>query len=97
MLFGKDVYWNLKEPLLLQSEGFIGYPINSFSKIDSGDYFIQALYDVDTFSFSRNAPRNLYSMPIRVHIDKADKQVFKITSTNKLRLLRLMTPNIFVT
>ncbi|HEY5771315.1 MAG TPA: alpha/beta hydrolase-fold protein [Chitinophagaceae bacterium] len=89
MIFGKDVYWNLKGPLLLRSDGFIGYPINSFSKIDSGDYFIQALYDVDTFSFSRNTPGNLYSMPIRVHIDKADKQVFKITLNKQIEAPRI--------
>ncbi|HEX5154167.1 MAG TPA: alpha/beta hydrolase-fold protein [Parafilimonas sp.] len=80
MVFAKDVYWKIKEPLSI-SDNVVGFPLNSLSKIDSGNYFLQALYDADTLSFSTG---NFYSLPLRVHINKTGKQIIKITLDKKI-------------
>jgi len=84
MVFAKDVYWKTKEPLSI-SDNVVGFPFNTLSKIDSGNYFVQAFYDVDTLSCaSRNPAGNFYSFPLRVHINGTGKQIIKITLDKKI-------------
>jgi S-formylglutathione hydrolase FrmB len=83
IVFAKDVYWN-KEKFLSISDNLIGFPVNSLSKIDSGNYFVQAMYDADTLSFSRNAAGNFYSLPLQIHINGRGKQIINITLDKKI-------------
>ena len=83
IVFAKDVYWKTKEPPSI-SDNVVGFRVNSLNEVDSGNYFVQALYDADTLSFSRNAPGNFYSLPVQVHINKTGKQIIKISLDKKI-------------
>jgi hypothetical protein len=85
MMFAMDVSWKIQRPLLL-SDGLIGYPVNSLNKIESGNYFVQCLYDTDTLSFSRNAPGNYYSIAVPLYINGKGKQVFDITLSKQIEV-----------
>ncbi|MEW6130127.1 MAG: alpha/beta hydrolase-fold protein [Acidobacteriota bacterium] len=62
----------------------VAFPIESLAKLPAGDYFIQALFDINNDLKSVNAPHNLYSMVQRATIDPTKGGTIKIELTQKI-------------
>jgi S-formylglutathione hydrolase FrmB len=61
--------------------GSISYPIKNLSELPSGEYFAQALFDVNNDLRSLNAEGNLYSEVRKIMIDGKSKTPFKFELT----------------
>lgn len=64
----------------------ISYPIKNLSELPAGEYYVQALFDVNIDVRSLNAPDNLYSEVQKVNLDP------KMGSTIKLELTKVVPP-----
>lgn len=62
--------------------GSIAYPIKDLAALPAGDYYVQALFDVNNDVRSLNAPGNLYSTPQKISVDVKRDGVIKIELTN---------------
>ena len=47
------------------------FPVADLAHVPAGDYFVQALLDTNIDLKSVNAPGNVYSAPVKVHVDPA--------------------------
>src|SRR2546425_2432575 len=60
------------------------FPVESLARLPSGDYFVQALFDLNIDLRSVNAVGNLYSVPRKIHLDPAHGGTVKIELTEKI-------------
>src|SRR2546428_858585 len=60
------------------------FPVESLARLPSGDYFVQALFDLNIDLRSVNAVGNLYSVPRKIHLDPAHGGAVKIEFTEKI-------------
>jgi len=58
------------------------FPIESLSKLPAGDYSVQALFASNRDLRSLDAPGNLFSDPVAVHLDPAAGGTVKLTLTH---------------
>lgn len=57
------------------------FPIDSLAGLPTGDFFVQALFDSNIDLKSVNAPGNLYSKPLKIHLDPAQGGTIKLELT----------------
>ncbi|HYV05354.1 MAG TPA: alpha/beta hydrolase-fold protein [Blastocatellia bacterium] len=62
----------------------ISFPIESLSRLPAGDYFVRAVFDSNSDLKSVTAPGNLYSEPLKVHLEPAQAQPVKLQLTRKV-------------
>ncbi|MEW6211332.1 MAG: alpha/beta hydrolase-fold protein [Acidobacteriota bacterium] len=62
----------------------VGFPVESLSRLASGEYYIQALFDTNADLKSINSPGNLYSAPQPLALDPARSGAIKIELTQKI-------------
>ncbi|MBL4656432.1 MAG: hypothetical protein JKX73_00405 [Flavobacteriales bacterium] len=83
-IFGKDIRnWDGANPILID-DGAIGFPSNTVSEIESGEYYVQALYDTDTTFCHINAPGNFYSTTKQISISETGEQSFTIALNKQI-------------
>lgn len=83
-LFGTDVNkWDGIKPIVID-ENAIGFPYDNINEMDTGHYYVQAVYDSDTTFCHINAPGNFYSEPIEIKLNKNDNQRFIIILDKKV-------------
>ncbi len=66
-VYAKDVSWDATKTLAVD-KGLLGFPMKEFNRLDSGTWYVQAVYDIDTMHFENTAPGNYYSEPLKVNI-----------------------------
>jgi hypothetical protein len=60
------------------------FPLENLSRLPSGEYFLQALFDTNIDLKSINSPGNLYSRVQKLHLDPARGGTVKIELTEKI-------------
>ncbi len=60
----------------------IAYPIKNLAELPAGDYYVQALFDINNDLRSLNAPGNLYSAVQKVSLDAKGGGSIKLELTN---------------
>jgi len=65
-------------------ETCLAFPIDSLARLPAGDYFVQALFDSNIDLRAVNAPGNLYSKSMKVHLDPAQTAAVKIELTERV-------------
>ena len=83
-IFGADVKkWDWKKNFVVDGKA-IGYPYKTMDDLPPGTYSVQALYDVDSFYSSINAPGNYYSEPLNIQIDSNGDAHFKMALSRQV-------------
>src|SRR5262249_32534081 len=65
-------------------ESAIAFPIESLAKLPAGDYSVQALFDSNIDLKSVNAPGNLFSKAMRVHLDPQKGEKVKLVLNQRI-------------
>ena len=65
-------------------DGAKGYPLPHLAALPPGDYFLQAVFDWNPDLRSPNAPGNLFSKVLPIHLDSAQPSSVKIDLTEQV-------------
>jgi hypothetical protein len=82
-VFARDVTMVPGRPATIDQSA-VSFPIASLAELAPGDYFVQAVFDINEDLRSVNAPGNLYSAVTKVRLDPADGGVVKLMLTEKV-------------
>jgi len=74
--FGTDVKWDGKKPINLTD--LYGFPKRTLQNLDTGVYYVQAVYDIDTTTYRVFTSPNIYSSSKKVVIARKGKEKIDI-------------------
>src|SRR6186713_2742175 len=74
--FGTDVKWDGKNAVIINN--LYGFPQKTLQDLDTGTYYVQAIYDIDTTSYRVFTSPNIYSSSKKVVITKRKKEQIEI-------------------
>lgn len=83
-MFGRDVKALSPGVIGIIDDTCAAFPIDNLSHVPAGDYFVQAVFDSNIDLKSVNAPGNLFSKPVMIHIDPAHTTPVKIELTERV-------------
>ncbi|HKA16856.1 MAG TPA: alpha/beta hydrolase-fold protein [Blastocatellia bacterium] len=95
-LFGRDVNGFAPGVSGIIDDTCAAFPIDRLSRLEPGEYFVQALFDSNTDLKSVNAPGNLYSKPQTIHLDPKQGATVKIELTERVPAEQTPTENEYV-
>ena len=75
--FGTDVNWDGKKAIAVNN--LYGFPRKALKDLDTGTYYVQAIYDIDTTTYRVFTSPNIYSSPKKIVITKKGKEQIDIT------------------
>lgn len=83
-MFARDVKHLAIGTRTIIDQASIGFPVGSLAQVQAGDYFVQAVFDSNIDLKSVNAPGNLYSKPVRAHLDPASGAAIRIEMSERV-------------
>ena len=83
-LFGRDVNGFAPGVAGIIDDTCAAFPIERLSRLEAGEYTVQALVDSNNDLKSVNAPGNLYSKPQRIHLDPKQGATVNIELTERV-------------
>jgi hypothetical protein len=83
-IFARDVDRFGPDSPALIDERAIGFPLTNLGDVAVGDYSVQAVFDRARDLRSLNSPGNLYSEPIKVHVDPSRGEAVRIELTKEV-------------
>ncbi len=87
--FARDVSDFTQGKIAAIDDKAASFPIENLSRLQAGEYYVQALLDTNTDLKSINSPGNLYSAPQKITLDPARSGAIKIELTQKIPLEEL--------
>src|SRR5215475_15243155 len=83
-LLGRDVNGFAPGVAAIIDDTCAAFPIERLSRLEAGEYTVQALFDSNNDLKSVNAPGNLYSKPQRIHLDPKQGATVNIELTERV-------------
>src|SRR6185436_6624093 len=74
--FGSDVNWDGKKTIIINN--LYGFPKKTLQDLDTGTYYVQAIYDIDTTTYRVFTSPNIYSSSKKIVITKKGKEQIDI-------------------
>jgi len=95
-LFGRDVNGFAPGVAAIIDDTCAAFPIERLSRLEAGEYTVQALLDSNNDLKSVNAPGNLYSKPQRIHLDPKQGATVNIELTERVPAEQIPQENEYV-